>query len=227
MPQDADTTSILRPSEMLRARSADDWDAATRHPFCAELAAGTLPKAKMVWYLAQDYSFIDGFVRLAASAIAHAPKLEDRIPLAQFLAVITGPENTYFQRSFDALGVAERDRSQPDLAPATIAFRELMEEAAASGEYARMVAVLTVAEWSYLSWATPFAPPPADLPFYFAEWIDLHAGAGFESVVAYLRDQLDKAWEAADDAGRARATDAFARAVELERAFFDAAYQER
>jgi len=212
---------------MLRARAAGDWEAATRHPFCAELAAGTLPRAKMAWYLVQDYSFIDGFVRLAASAIAHAPSLPDRIPLAQFLGVITGPENTYFQRSFEALGVAEADRTAPDLAPATLGFRALMDEAASSGEYAQMVAVLSVAEWSYLTWATPFAPPRADLPFYFAEWIDLHAGAGFEGVVAYLRGQLDKAWKAADEAGRARAADAFIRAVALERAFFDAAYQDR
>ncbi len=215
------------PSEMLRARSAEDWEAATRHPFCAELAAGTLPTTKMAWYLAQDYSFIDGFVRLAASAIAHAPTLEDRIPLAQFLGVITGPENTYFQRSFEALGVAETDRVNPDLAPATKGFRALMDDAAFSGEYAQMVAVLTVAEWSYLTWATPFAPPRSDLPFYFAEWIDLHAGEGFEGVVAYLRGQLDKAWEAAGFEGRDRAGAAFARAVALERAFFDAAYQDR
>jgi len=227
MPNDAETQTILRPSEALRARSAADWDAATRHPFCAELAAGALPRAKMAWYLAQDYSFIDGFVRLAASAIAHAPTLADRVPLAQFLGVITGPENTYFQRSFEALGVPERDRTDPDLAPATLGFRALMDEAAASGEYARMIAVLTVAEWSYLTWASPFAPPSAGLPFYFAEWIDLHAGPGFEGVVAYLRDQLDRAWEASDAAGRSHAADAFARAVALERAFFDAAYEDR
>jgi len=224
---DAHISACTRPSEILRMRSAEDWDAATRHPFCAELAAGILPKAKMAWYLAQDYSFIDGFVRLAASAIAHAPTLADRIPLAQFLAVITGPENTYFQRSFDALGVAERDRTAPDLAPPARGFQALMAEAAASGEYARMIAVLTVAEWSYLTWATPFAPPRADLPFYFAEWIDLHAGPGFEGVVAYLREQLDRAYLAQDAEGRGRAAGDFARAVALERAFFDAAYADR
>ncbi len=216
-----------RPSEMLRSASAEDWEAATRHPFCAELADGTLPTSKMAWYLAQDYSFIDGFVRLAASAIAHAPTLEDRIPLAQFLGVITGPENTYFQRSFDALDVPAPDRVDPELAPATLGFRQLMDRAATSGEYVQMVAVLTVAEWTYLTWATPFAPPPEDLPFYFAEWIDLHAGEGFEGVVAYLRDQLDKAWISATEDAQGRASAAFAETVALERAFFDAAYQER
>jgi len=84
--------------------------------------------------------------------------------------------------------------------------------------------VLTVAEWSYLEWATPFDPPGVDLPFYFAEWITLHAGAGFEGVVGYLRDQLDQAWERADAAERVQVERDFAGAVRLERAFFDAAY---
>ncbi|MEM7237471.1 MAG: TenA family protein, partial [Pseudomonadota bacterium] len=175
-------------------------------------------------YLVQDFSFIDGFVRLAARAIAEAPSLADSVPLAQFLAVITGPENTYFHRSFDALGVADADRTAPTLLPPTIAFRDLMAEAAASGEYARMIAVLSVAEWTYLSWASPHAPAREDLPFYYAEWITLHSGEGFEGVVAYLRDQLDKAWETLDANAQARVAADFKRATELERAFFDATY---
>ncbi|MEM1276412.1 MAG: TenA family protein [Pseudomonadota bacterium] len=214
----------MRPSEQLRQASLETWVAVAEHPFCRELAAGTLPQETMRRYLVQDFSFIDGFVRLAARAISEAPSLADSVPLAQFLAVITGPENTYFHRSFDALGVAEAERVAPDLLPETIAFRDLMAEAAASGSYARMIAVLTVAEWTYLSWATPFAPPKAALPFYFAEWITLHSGDGFEGVVAYLRDQLDQAWERLDPTEQAQVADDFARAVALERAFFDATY---
>ncbi|MBY8974698.1 TenA family protein [Rhodobacteraceae bacterium NNCM2] len=214
----------MRPSDQLREANREDWEAIVQHPFCMELAAGTLPRATMVRYLVQDFSFIDGFVRLAARAIAEAPSLADSVPLAQFLAVITGPENTYFHRSFDALGVAEGDRLDPDLLPPTRGFRDLMAEAAASGDYARMIAVLSVAEWSYLSWANPHAPANPALPFYFGEWITLHSGEGFEGVVAYLRGQLDKAWAGLDEAGQARVAADFGRAVKLERAFFDATY---
>ena len=45
----------------------------TDHPFYKELADGTLPLDKMRWYLVQDYKFVDEFVRLLATAIAHAP----------------------------------------------------------------------------------------------------------------------------------------------------------
>lgn len=211
----------MRPTDHLRGLAAEDWRAATTHPFCAALAAGSLPRARMIWYLEQDYQFIEGFVRLLASAVAQAPTLADALPLARFLGEVAGPENTYFQRSFEALGVSGR----AETAPATQAFQRLMAEAAASGDYAQMLAVLVVAEWSYLSWASPLNPPAEDLPFWFAEWIDLHAGPGFEAVVACLREQLDKAWEGLDAAGRARVEARFVAAARLERAFFDAAFE--
>jgi thiaminase/transcriptional activator TenA len=209
----------MRPTDDLKSRVQDDWTAATDHPFTRALADGSLASEKMAGYLQQDYLFLDGFVRLLASAIAHAPTLEDAVPAAQFLALITGSENTYFLRSFDALGI-------PADAPATTearAFQDLMAEARHSGRYECMLAVLVVAEWSYLEWATPFAGRVDDLPFWLGEWITLHTGDGFEGVVAYLRGQLDQVWPGLSAAERARAEDLFIRAVSLERAFFDAA----
>ncbi len=210
-----------RPTDLLRDGKSADWQAATTHTFTRELADGTLPEHKMRWYLEQDYQFVDGFVRLLASAIAHAPSLADSVPAAQFLAVITGPENTYFLRAMEALGT----QPSSDPAPATKAFQDLMAEAAASGRYENMLAVLVVAEWVYLSWASPEHPPKADLPFWFAEWITLHAGDGFESVVEYLRGQLDKTWPTLTVEDQAQVTRLFHRAVELEKDFFDAAYR--
>ena len=216
----------MRPTDHLRNRAGEDWIAATTHPFCAQLAEGTLPLDKMRWYLAQDYQFVGNFVRLLASAIAHAPTLADSVPAAQFLAVVTGPENTYFLRSFDALEMDEAARNAPP-APPTEGFNTLMAEAAASGRYELMLAVLVVAEWVYLSWAAPVNPPKEDLPFYFAEWITLHAGDGFEGVVEYLRSQLDAVWETLDDAARTEVEALFLRATKLERAFWDSSYAAR
>jgi len=98
------TLQAIRPTEYLRSLAADDWQAATRHGFADAVADGSLPVEKMLGYLQQDYLFIDGFVRLLASAIATAPTLPDAIPAAQFRGLISGPENTYFLRSIEALG---------------------------------------------------------------------------------------------------------------------------
>lgn len=216
----------MRPTDDLPTLCPEDWAAATDHPFCAELAAGTLPVEKMRWYLIQDHKFLEEFVRLLATALAHAPTLQDAVPAAQFLALITGPENTYFLRAFKALGIDEVVRvAEP--APETEALLQIMAQARKSGRYAEMLAVLCVAEWSYLEWGERHAPPSEDLPFWFAEWIALHSGEGFRDVVAYLRGQLDAAWEGLDGSERKRVEALFVETVRLERAFFDAAYAER
>jgi thiaminase (transcriptional activator TenA) len=208
-------------TEYLKSQVGEDWTAATTHAFTDALASGSLKPEEMAGYLQQDYQFIDGFVRLLASAIAHAPTLADSVPAAQFLAVITGPENTYFLRSFKALEI-------PVDAPAaaeTRAFQDLMREARLSGRYEIMLAVLVVAEWIYLDWASPAADRVDNLPFWLGEWITLHSGKGFESVVAYLRSQLDAVWGGLNVAARAEVEEIFCKAVRLERAFFDAAWR--
>jgi thiaminase (transcriptional activator TenA) len=211
----------MRPTDYLKSLCSEDWKAATSHPFCDALAKGALGKEKMADYLVQDYQFIDGFVRLMASMIAHAPSLADSVPAAQFLAVITGPENTYFLRSFKALGVEADVWQNAELKAPTKDFQKLMAAAAASGKYEQMLAVLVVAEWIYLSWAEKFYPTEDNLPFYFSEWITLHAGADFENVVEYLRKQLDVIWINLNSQERANVEHVFCEAVALERAFFD------
>lgn len=207
-------------TQNLQSLVADDWHAATHHAFTNALADGTLSQEKMAGYLQQDYLFVEGFVRLLASAVAHAPTLADAVPGAQFLGLICGPENTYFLRSLQALEV-------PPAAPAaseTIAFQRLMDEARRSGRYEIMLSVLVVAEWVYLDWASPFESRADDLPFWLGEWITLHSGEGFEQVVAYLRGQLDTVWGGLDYDARKDVTATFTEAVRLERAFFDAAW---
>lgn len=211
----------MTPTQHLKAQVAADWSAATTHAFTNALAAGTIDREIMAGYLQQDYLFIDEFVRLLASAIAHAPTLADSVPAAQFLAVITGPENTYFLRSFEALGI---EPTAPP-APETEAFQALMRRARVSGRYEQMIAVLVVAEWIYLDWATPHEQRADDLPFWLGEWITLHSGPGFVGVVAYLRGQLDTLWPQLDSTARSAMQDTFAEAVRLERAFFDAAWR--
>ncbi|MGY9055088.1 MAG: TenA family protein [Alphaproteobacteria bacterium] len=174
--------------------------------------------------MVQDYTFIEGFVRLLASAIATAPSLPDALPKAQFLGAIAGPENTYFQRCFEALKVPESDRQAPTLSVTALRFQAIMAGAVQSGRYEQMLAVLVGAEWSYLAWASPYADRVEQLPFQYGEWIALHSGAYFESVVEHLREQLDRVWPQLDQNAQDRVATTFKQMIRLEREFFETAY---
>lgn len=211
-------------SEALRAENLDDWTAATQHRFVDEIFAGTVAPKVMRRYLTQDYQFVDRFVALLGMAIATADRFDSRIRFAQFAAMITSDENTYFQRAFDALGVPEAERLHPVLTAPTEGFRALMKDAAQTGDYASCLAVLTVAEWLYLSWADrPGGRLPED--FVHAEWITLHNNDGFRAFVTWLRAELDRIGAGLDEGARAEAAAFFGRAVNLERGFFDHIYE--
>ena len=212
-----------RYSEWLRESAEPAWSEAVNHRFTRELADGTLADAVMRRYLVQDYAFLDLFVRLTASAIVKAPSLADRVPLGRFLGAVTGEENTYFQRAFDALGVPAEDRARPVLRGPTQGFHELMADAIAAPGYLETLAPLVVFEWLYNAWAGALADRRPER-FYHREWIVLHANPAFDSFVAWLRAQLDRDGPTLAPARQEHIAAAFRRAVALEKAFFDDAY---
>jgi thiaminase/transcriptional activator TenA len=225
-PGFAAATPGARPTDWLRAASEPDWSAATGHAFTRACNAGAVPEEVMRRYLVQDYQFIGTFAALLGRAIHTAPDLPARLPLGRFMGLLCAEENTYFVRSFDALGVDAALRRDPPLSEAAQGFRALMQEAAYSPHHADQLAVLCVAEWVYLSWALPARDTRPAEPFWCAEWVDLHASPYFQGFVEGLRAALDREVLALDAAGRARVRLLFTHAARLERAFFDSAYDE-
>jgi thiaminase/transcriptional activator TenA len=210
-------------TEWLREQGGPTWTEATGHRFTQELADGTLADAVMRRYLVQDYSFLNSFVRLVASAIIKAPSLADRVPLGRFLGAVTGEENTYFHRAFDALSVPEVDRTRPTLRAPTRAFHALMADSIAAEGYEETLAPLVVFEWLYNSWATAVADRQPEA-FFHKEWITIHANQHFDAFVAWLRSQLDRNGPRLSPDRQQYIAEVFRRTVQLEKAFFDDAY---
>ena len=224
-------------TDWLRERAEPEWTEAVEHPFTSELGAGTLSEDAFVEYLVQDYAFIDALVGTFGFAVGQAPDMAAKRPLVEFLETVTDEENDYFERSFDALGVPESRWIDPELTDTTAALIDLFGRAAHEGGYEETLAVLVPAEWLYEQWATAVVEAHtdpggesdphstgADLPFYYAEWIDLHAVPSFVEFVDWLRRQLDDRGPELSDRRQARLDRLFQRTVSLEAAFFETVY---
>jgi len=206
-------------TEILRAASEPSWSDAVGHRFVKELFAGSVPDAVMARYLIQDHRFLDSFLILLGAALATADTFEARLRFGRFVGMVSGEENTYFLRAFQALSVTEgRRAADPDTQPTT-GFKAIMREAADTRSYPAALSVLVVAEWLYLDWASR-APQPLPNNFVHAEWITLHDTSNFRGFVDFLRRELDRVGPAHADLCR----DFFSRAVALELSFFEAAY---
>jgi len=200
--------------EILRAASEPGWSHALGHRFVKELFTEAVPDAVMARYLIQDHRFLDSFLTLLGAALASADTFEAKLRFARFIGMVSGEENTYFLRAFEALGVTE-DRRAGDQG-------DHARGAAETRSYAAALSVLVVAEWLYLDWAS-HAPKPLPDNFVHVEWITLHDNPDFRGFVDFLRTELDRVGPTQADLCR----ELFRRAVALELSFFEAAYAER
>lgn len=210
-------------TDWLRERSEPDWTATTTHRFVEELGAGTLSEEAFARYLVQDYAFVETLVSLVGYGVGQAPDMGSKARLTAFLSAITGDEDEYFRRSFDALAVPESAWADPEMSPTTAGFRDLLLRAAHEGGYAETLAVLVAVEWSYLEWASAVEEPPE--AFYFVEWVELHTIPEFASTVEWLRSELDTHGAACSERRQARLDALFSRAMAFEVAFFDASFE--
>jgi len=129
-------------TETLRVASEPGWSQAVGHRFVKELFTGAIPDAVMARYLIQDHRFLDSFLTLLGAALATADTFEARLRFGRFIGLMSGEENTYFLRAFEALGVTEdRRATDPDTQP-TAGFKAIMREAAQTRSYAAALSVL-------------------------------------------------------------------------------------
>ena len=208
-------------TEILRAASEPAWSDAVRHRFVNELFAGAVPDAVMARYLIQDHRFLDSFLTLLGATLTAADTFEARVRFGRFIGMVSGEENTFFLRAFEALGVTEdRRTADPDTQP-TAGFKAIMREAAATRSYAAALSVLVVAEWLY-STGPPRAAASAGQ--FRARRVD-HAArqSGVSRLHRFPARGVGLHRPAQEDLCR----DFFQRAVVLELSFFEAAYPDR
>ena len=116
------------------------WEEIRVHPFLRELEAGTLPMEKFSYYIVQDYHYLAGFGRCAASALSSAPDTDTARRL--LLRVTTPVERPLHGRLFEALGVTMDDVEHGCPAPTNLAYQNHMEVAMRVGGMACGVAAL-------------------------------------------------------------------------------------
>lgn len=176
-------------SDQLHTFAEHYWQQLVRHHFFDELGAGSLDDDVFSHYLLQDHALLYTRIRLVANALANAPEMAQKRTLAGFLVALTREDNTYFSRSFAALGIPERLYRHPVLSRATQALDLALNDAADAG-YPQAITALLVIAWSDQGWAQMQRGrlPPA---FYHQEWINLHDTPSFAHYVDWLRHETD------------------------------------
>jgi thiaminase/transcriptional activator TenA len=211
-------------SQWLKQGNVGLWRRMVGHRFCHDMAEDRLPEETFARYLRYEHAFVRTAIAIFAHALAKAPTPADQDHLLGVLNALAGEQQSYFQRTFAALALADAVLPDDALPPAARGLREGVLEIAASGGFAEILAAMLAAEWMYLTWCEEAhrRQPQQRAP---ADWIRLHVEPGFRDQVRWLIDRLDTLGPALDASTRLRCRKHFGRVLQLEIAFHNAPYE--
>lgn len=186
------------------------------HPFVRGIGDGTLPVESFREYVAQDALYLESFARAYALALAHSP---DRTGMKDFASLVAGVlEELELHDAYAARWGVELAGIEP--AGATLAYTDFLLATAALKSVGETCAAMTPCMRLYAFLGRSLAELGYDENNPYAEWIQTYSEPGFETLAAKLEALLDR--YAADEPA---AHVAYRRAMELELAFFEAAWR--
>ena len=195
------------------------WSTIKRHPFLAELEAGTLPIPKFKYYVIQDYHYLGGFGRSAAAALSSAPDTETARRLLR--RVSTPVERPLHAALFEALGVTDEDVLGSLPSPTNLAYQNHMEVAMRVDGIACGVAALLPCPRIYHEVGKILTEP--DHPV-FKIWQSSYSEGLLEESTRAWSELLDDLADAAGSALRDQMTAAYLTSAQYEHMFWTMAY---
>ncbi|MCS7172618.1 MAG: TenA family protein [Armatimonadetes bacterium] len=201
-------------AERLWRENQDLAQECLRHPFVQGIASGKLERSKFAFYVGQDAYFLEAFARAYALAMAKSP---DREGFGAWKELLDG-----VLRELELHAEYARTWGidlTPQPAPATSAYTDFLLRVAALEPVGPIAAAMTpcMRLYAYLGRSLePITHPGSP----YLEWVRTYASPEFEALAKRLEELLDRY------AGEpSRLSDLYRRAMQLEHAFFEAAWR--
>ncbi len=195
-------------------QSRDLADACLEHPFVQGIASGELALERFRVYVAQDAYFLEAFARGYALALARCPDREGLDVLKDLLVGV-------FEELHLHQGYAERwgISLSPEPLSATSAYCDFLLSTASLEPSGHTVAAMTPCMRLYAFLGQQLAPK-LDPESPYREWVETYSSADVEALASRLEGLLDRYGGDPE-----RLAWLYRRAMELELAFFQAAWE--
>ncbi len=201
-------------AQELWLQNRDLADACLKHPFVQGIATGQLPRASFQVFVAQDAYFLDAFARAYALALARCPDREGIGVLKDLLVGV-----------FDELalhrGYAERwgISLEPEPLDSTLAYTDFLLRTASLEPVGHTASAMTPCMRLY-AWLGQQLAPKLDPDSPYREWVETYSSPDVQALATRLEALLDHY-----GGEPARLAELYRRAMQLELAFFQAAWE--
>lgn len=205
------------------------WGASFQHPFVRALADGSLDAERFRFYQMQDARYLQAFADAASLISTRCPDPADKlwfIDAARLALVVEGELHAGYGRR---LGYTPADIAALALTPNNRAYQDHMVASATRGSLVEAIAALTPCPWLYIALGqhllAEMGAIPDDHPY--ADWLRTYADPGFNAYMEAILAHLERAAEAAGEAERTRAVEAFVASARYEWMFWEQAWTQQ
>ncbi|KOS15499.1 thi21-hydroxymethylpyrimidine phosphate involved in the last steps in thiamine biosynthesis [Malassezia pachydermatis] len=178
----------------LMARSWPLWRKYTRHPFPTQIGRGTLPWKSFLWFMCQDYIYIQHYARTWSKALAKPGTTAAQAEA--FVAIIQGvvQESQLHLRVCEKAGIAKETVLATPESRATMAYTRFVLDIAEEGLLPLMVSLASCA-FGYAEvgrWLHAMRSQTAvEDEEKYADWVHEYAGDAYQGLVAHLLELLE------------------------------------
>ena len=207
----------------LVAAAQRDWHRYTRHEFVLALARGDLPEPAFRRYLVQDYLFLLHFARAWGLAIYKSETLAEMRRAQGLVAATLETEIGLHIAYCRAWGLSEAAMAAEPEALATIAYTRFVLDRGLAGDRLDLEVALAPCIIGYAEIAAERMADPATRRDgnRYREWLDMYAGADYQSLAREAMAALDEQFARRGGEGRFPALAAmFDAATRLESDFW-------
>jgi thiaminase/transcriptional activator TenA len=184
--------------------AAPIWTKIFAHPFVQGIGAGTLPREKFAFYMAQDYLFLADYADVLALAATKAPDLATKGKLAELLHATLNTEMALHRGFAAKAGVTAEAMERAERAPTTLAYTRHLLDVARAGTLAEICAALLPCQWGYAEIARRLADRGSPAEPLYGEWIRLYTSPDYVGLARWLRALFDGLTAGSPAADRAR-----------------------
>lgn len=217
---------MIRFSDEAWRRTTSLREAIHKLPFNAELAVGSLSRARFQTYIIQDAIYLGQFSRALALAAAKAPDTSTMQSFAQSALGAIAVEQALHTRYLQDFGVDPASIASAEPSPDCLAYTSYLIAVAYHDPWEVLIAALLPCFWLYWDVGCAIARSAAPQNPYKA-WVDTYADERFGEAVRTVISITDRAAEATTAAVHTKMLAAFTRACQYEWLFWDGAYQRR
>ena len=209
--------------QRLVAAAGATWQAYTRHEFVLSLARGDLPEAAFRRYLVQDYLFLLHFARAWGLAVYKSESLAEMRRAQSLVGATLDVEIGLHLDYCRGWGLSEAQMAAAPEAIETVAYTRFVLDRGLAGDRLDLEVALAPCIVGYAEIGRERLADPATRrdgnPY--REWLDMYAGADYQSLAQSAAATLDEAFARRGGEGRfASLASSFATATRLEADFW-------